>query len=106
MNIRKVIKTIDVHFPHRLRSTFRKGAEDAAESIIALAKGECDASPAVQVRAFDSLNKYGLGKSHAISLEQGEWLGQVAEVTARYLPDEETYDQWCQEIMNLLNSNR
>ena len=101
--IPEIEKPNDEFMTTKIRGICREGFEMAAPSLVAIAKGEApNTSPAVQIRAIDTLGKYGLGRHPDILLNRGEWLSVVAEVTAQHLGDLEKYEAWSAQVLSAL----
>src|SRR5207253_2595126 len=87
-----------------LRQACREAFESATPAIAKLAKGETeDIPPGAQIRAYDSLGKYGIGPQPTLQLDKEEWLKLVAEVSAAYIKQED-YQAWWTEITATFDS--
>jgi len=89
----------DQYITAKIRDICREGFQSATEQLVSLALGETqDTSPAVQLRAIDTLGKYGMGRHPSILVEQGELLQIVAQVTLRYLQDTDLFARWYEDV--------
>ena len=88
----------------RIRSMCRDGVELAAPKIIAIANGEAEgANPQTQIRAFNSLAAQAMHEA-PIQLDQGDWISLMIRVTAKYLPDRNTYNEWYKDCLEALHN--
>ena len=88
----------------RIRANCRQGFESATACIVAIANGQVqEASPAVSIRAYDHLGKYGIGRQAEILLEHSEWLEVVLQVTKEHYPAEDRFEAWWNEIIRRLH---
>lgn len=89
---------------NQLREECREAFQSATQHIAKIARGEAnDVTSATQIRAYDSLGKYGIGPQPNLQLQKQEWLRLVAEVSAGYIKGEE-YEKWWKELTSTFDS--
>lgn len=64
----------------RIREACTDGLEQAVPSLIDIARGARDATPAAQVAAFDRLGKYGVGTRVNVVVTGGELSGLFVRI--------------------------
>lgn len=95
----------DQYSTSSIRARCREAFEIAIPNIATTAKGEKPATPFAEVRAFDLLGKYGMGKTDNL-LEHGEWITVICRVTSRHLGSEEKYIAWAGELWAALEQEQ
>ena len=87
-----------------IREECRAAFKEATKEIAKIATGTVpDVTNAAQIRAYESLGKYGVGAQASLVVQKAEYLRLVAEVTSKYIKGE-AYQQWWQSVEATFNS--
>jgi hypothetical protein len=93
------LKPADEYITTKIRGLCRDAFEMAIPNIAGIAKGEHEtASANAQIRALDSLGRYGLGKQPVHVLMDQEWAGHFFRIAARHFGNAEKYEAFYVEL--------
>ena len=96
----------DEYITSKIRGECRKGFEAATQQLLALALGEAnDVTPAIQIRAIDTLGKYGMGRHPSLLVEQADIMQKVANVTFKYLKDTDVFAKWYDDVRHAIDAD-
>jgi len=98
----RLLRPNEKYLTTRIRALCREAFELALPNIASIAKGESDAPPHAQIRALETLGKYGLGECDKLLIEDEEACGLFYLNAARHFADRDKFIAFAADMQNTL----